>query len=169
MATKTTLMLKKGKGRGCDFTTTITVDKSPKKVFDAINNVRGWWSEDIEGSTDKLGALFKFRYEDYHLSTQKITELVPGKKVLWHVTDSRLSFVHDKTEWQGTDMIFEIARKDDKTQLRFTHRGLVPVLECYEMCRDGWNFYIKNSLRKLITTGKGKPELKEKEAGKKAA
>jgi uncharacterized protein YndB with AHSA1/START domain len=169
MVIRTTQMSKKDKVNDGDFTTTITVDRPPQKVFDAINNVRGWWSEEIDGSTDKLGALFKFHYEDFHLSTQKITELVPGKKVVWHVTDSRLNFVKDKTEWEGTDMVFEIAKKDDKTQLRFTHKGLVPSLQCYEMCSEGWSFYIKNSLRELITTGKGRPERKENGAGKKAA
>src|ERR1022692_1654927 len=54
-------------------------------------------------------------------STQQVTEFVPGKKVVWHVTDAELTFVKDKTEWIGTDIVFEIARKDGKTELRFTH------------------------------------------------
>jgi hypothetical protein len=76
-----------------NFTTTFSVDQSPEEVFHAINNVRGWWSEEIDGSTDKLGAEFKFHYKDLHRSTQKITELVPGKKVVWHVSDAQLNFV----------------------------------------------------------------------------
>ncbi len=133
------------------------------------SNVRGRWSEEIAGRTDKVGAEFKYRYKDLHLSTQKITELVPGKKVVWHVVNSRLGFVKDKTEWNGTDIVFKIAKKDDKTVLRFTHVGLVPGLECYDDCSDGWSFYIKDSLRSLIKTGKGEPIPKEKGAGKKAA
>ncbi len=168
MPSKTT-QIPKTKASDRDFTATITVDRSPKEVFDAINNVREWWSGEIDGSTDKLGAEFKYQYQDMHRSSQKITELVPGKKVVWHVVDSRLNFVKDKTEWNGTDIVFEIARKDDKTRLRFTHVGLVPALECYGACSEGWSFYIKDSLRKLIITGKGKPELKEKGVGKKAA
>ena len=168
MASKTTQM-QKGKVSDKDFTTTITVDKSPKEVFDAINDVRGWWSEEIDGRTDKVGAEFKYQYKDLHRSTQKITELVPGKKVVWRILDSRLDFVKDKTEWNGTDIVFKIARKGNKTELSFTHVGLVPGLECYGACSDGWSFYINDSLWSLIKTGKGQPDRKEKKAGKKAA
>jgi len=169
MALKTTKMLKKEKVNDRDFTAIITVARSPKEVFDAINNVRGWWSGEIDGSTDKLGAEFKYKYRDIHLSSQKITELVPGKKVVWHVLDSRLNFVEDKTEWNGTDIVFDIAKKDDKTELRFTHVGLVPALACYGDCSDAWGYYIKDRLKRLITTGKGQPHLKEKGYKKKAA
>ncbi len=144
-----------------DFTTTFSVDQSPEEVFDAINNVRGWWSEEIDGSTDKLGAEFKFHHKDLHRSTQKITEFVPGKKVVWHVSEARLNFVKNKTEWNGTEVVFEITRKDAKTELRFTHVGLVPAFECYGDCSGAWGFYINNSLRGLITTGKGQPALKD--------
>jgi hypothetical protein len=145
-----------------DYTTTFTVDQSPEEILDAVNNVRGWWSEEIDGSTDKLGAEFKFRHKDVHHSTQKIIELVPGKKVVWHVSDSRLNFVKDKTEWTGTDVVFEITRKEDKTELRFTHVGLVPAFECYGGCSGAWGFYVNDSLFSLITTGIGKPIQKEK-------
>jgi Activator of Hsp90 ATPase homolog 1-like protein len=143
------------------FTTSIAVDQSPEEVFDAVNNVRGWWSGEIEGSTDNLGAEFTYRYKGVHRSTQQITELVPGKKVVWHVSEARLNFVKDKTEWNGTDIVFEIARKGDKTELRFTHVGLVPAFECYGGCSGAWGFYINDSLRSLITTGKGDPNTKE--------
>ena len=140
------------------FTTSFMVDQSPQEVFDAINDVRGWWSGEIEGRTDKLGAEFTYRYKGLHRSTQKITELVPGKKVVWHVSDARLDFVKDKTEWNGTDIVFEIARKGDKTELRFTHAGLVPAFQCYGDCSGAWGFYVNDSLRSLVTTGKGKKE-----------
>jgi uncharacterized protein YndB with AHSA1/START domain len=166
------IMLKKQlnkKRSDLGLTMTVTVDRSPKEVFDAINSVRAWWSEDIHGSTDKLGATFTYRYKDMHRSNQTITELVPSKKVVWHVSDSQLNFVRDKGEWDGTDIVFEIARKGDRTELRFTHVGLVPALECYGACEQGWGYYIKNSLRSLIKTGEGRPDRKEEEAGKKAA
>lgn len=142
------------------FTTSITVDRSPREVFDAINDVRGWWSGEIDGITDRLGAEFTYRYKGLHRSTQKITELVPAKRVVWHVSDARLEFVEDKTEWNGTEIVFEIATKGDKTEVRFTHVGLVPRFECYGACSAGWGFYINDSLRSLIATGKGAPNPK---------
>ena len=140
-----------------NFTTTISVAQTPQEAFNAINNVRGWWSAEIDGSTDKLGAEFKFHHKDIHRSTQKITELVPGKKVVWHASDSQINFVKDKTEWKSTDVVFEISKKDGKAALRFTHVGLVPAIECYGDCSGAWGFYINDSLRSLITTGKGQP------------
>ena len=71
-----------------NFTTTFSVDKTPEEVFDALNNVRGWWSEGIDGSTDKLGAEFTYHYKDVHRCTIKITEFIPGKKVVWRVLDN---------------------------------------------------------------------------------
>jgi hypothetical protein len=144
-----------------NYTTTVSVNQSSKEVFDAITNVRAWWSGDIDGHTDKLGAEFTYRYQDLHRSTQKITELVPGKKVVWHVSDAKINFVEDKDEWNGTHIVFDIAPKGKKTELRFTHIGLVPKIECYGKCAGAWGFYINESLRSLITTGNGDPNDRE--------
>jgi hypothetical protein len=127
---------------GQNFTTSFTVDQTPEEAFAAINNVRGWWSEEIEGSTDKLGDEFSFHYQDVHRSKQKITE------------------------WKGTDITFDISKKGDKTEVRFTHVGLVPEYECYDPCSNAWGSYTKGSLRSLITTGKGQqPNRKNKGMG----
>ena len=142
-----------------NYTIAFTVNQTPQEAFAAINNVRGWWSEEIEGSTDTLGAEFKYHFKDIHRCKLKITELIPGKKVVWHVLDNHFNFTKDKTEWKGTDIAFEISRKGGKTEIRFTHVGLVPEYECYDACSEGWGFYINTSLRDLITTGKGQPNV----------
>jgi len=156
-----------------DFTTTILVDQTPKEAFNAINNVRGWWSEEIEGSTDRLNDVFKYHFEDIHRCQVKLIEVVPDKRVVWlvmenyfkpgifdggvHQPNSKDKFPNDKSEWTDTKISFEISKKNDKTQIRFTHLGLVPEYECFDVCSNGWTHYIRTSLRKLITTGKGEP------------
>src|ERR1700733_2540061 len=109
------------------YTTSFAVDQSPEEVFNAVNNVRGWWSGEIQGDTDKLGAEFRYRVQDVHRSTQKITEFIPGKKIVWHVVNGYVGFVKNKSEWKGTDIVFEVSKKGNKTEIRFTHRGLVPM------------------------------------------
>ena len=138
-----------------DFTTTILVDNSAKEVFNAINNVRGWWQGEIEGSTDKLNDEFTYRMKEFHFSKQKVVELIPNEKVGWLVTDSKLNFVTNKSEWTGTKIIFEISEINNKTQIRFTHFGLVPEFECFGGCSNGWSELVQKSLYSLITTGKG--------------
>jgi uncharacterized protein YndB with AHSA1/START domain len=141
------------------FTTSFTVDQTPDEVFAAINNVPGWWSGKIVGDTDRPGAEFTFRYKGVHKSTQQVTELVPGKKIVWHVTDAELTFVKESAEWVGTDIIFEIARKGGKTELRFTHVGLVPTFECYGGCSGAWRAFVNGNLCNLITRGENQPDV----------
>ena len=138
------------------FTTTFFVDQTPHEVFTAINNVRGWWQGEITGGTDKLNDEFDYRMEDIHYSRQKLVEVIPDKRVVWSVTDSQLSFIEDKDEWTNTRIIFDITEINNKTQVRFTHIGLVPAIECYDACSNAWEQLIQESLVSLITTGKGK-------------
>lgn len=143
------------------FTSTIVVDKSPKEAFDAINNVRGWWSEQIDGGTEHLNDEFTYRRLDLHSCKMRLTEVVPDKKVSWLVLDNNFNFTHDQSEWIGTKPTFEISKKDNKTEIRFTHEGLVPGHECYNICHDAWSFYIQKSLHNLIMSGKGEPNERE--------
>jgi Activator of Hsp90 ATPase homolog 1-like protein len=140
-----------------NFTTTLLVGQTPEEVFNAINNVRGWWSEEIEGGTEKLNDEFTYHYEDVHRCKVKLIEVIPGKKVVWLITDNYFNFTKDKSEWKGTKISFDISKKGNKTQLRFTHLGLVREYECFDICSNAWGQYIQHSLRNLITTGKGQP------------
>src|SRR5690349_17845872 len=103
-----------------NYTTSFTVDQTPEEVFAAINNVRGWWSDEVEGNTEKLGEEWAYHFEDVHRAKIKITEFVPNKKVVWLVLENYFNFTEDKTEWTNTEITFEIAQKGDQTELRFT-------------------------------------------------
>jgi len=144
-----------------NFTTTISVDQSPEEAFAAINNVRGWWSENIEGSTANPGDEWTYRYKDVHRCTMKVTEMAPNKRVAWLVVDNYFNFTQDRTEWTNTKIVFEISTRGNKTEVRLTHEGLVPAYECFDVCSNAWGSFVNGSLRSLIATGKGQPTRKD--------
>jgi hypothetical protein len=144
-----------------DFTTIISVDQTPEEAFNAINNVRGWWSEEIEGGTEKLNDEFNYHFRDVHICKMKIIESVPGERIVWLVLENYFNFIKDLNEWIDTKIIFEIADKNGKTEIRMTHQGLVPEYECFDICKNAWTQYIQESLFNLITTGQGQPNGNE--------
>jgi hypothetical protein len=143
-----------------NYTTTIEVASSAKEVFNAINDVTKWWSKDFEGNSAKLNDEFIINHPNQHYSKQKLVEVVPGIKLVWLVTESKLNWLNsNKEEWTNTKMIFDIGINGDKTVLRFTHEGLTPEKECYVLCEKGWNTIIKGCLFHLITFGEPSPEM----------
>jgi len=139
------------------FTATIEVAKTPQAVFKYItNDVAKWWGgKDLKGSSTYLHDEFIINHPNAHYSKQQLIEVIPGKKIVWLVTESTLYWLQkNKHEWTNTKMIFKIIAKEDKTVLHFTHQGLVPGMECYSMCHEGWNTVIKDYLFHLITDNK---------------
>lgn len=144
-----------------DFNTSILVDQSPRQVFLSVTNPRRWWSEEIEGPTERLNDEFTYHYADTHRCKMKLTEVVPDERVVWQVMENYFNFTTDKHEWAGTKIVFDISQEGGKTLLRFTHVGLTPAYECYDVCRKAWSTYVQKSLFNFITTGEGKPNPKE--------
>jgi hypothetical protein len=148
----------------------MTVDRTPEEVFEAITNVRGWWSENLIGDTAALHDEFVFTDDSKHpgeaardrkgirFARFQLTEVVPGRRMVWHVVDSDLTFIDDHDEWTGTNVVFDITTDAQGTTLHFTHEGLTAAESaCFEACSRGWTFYITKSLPQLITTGAGQP------------
>ena len=115
-----------------DYTTSFTVDQSPEEVFDSINDVRGWWSEEIDGSTDKLGAEFKYHYKDIHCCAFKITEFAPGKKVVWHILDNTLTLLRTRASGREQTLSLKLRRRMAKQKFTFTLRASagIRMLRC---------------------------------------
>jgi hypothetical protein len=139
------------------YTTSFSVDRTSDQVFSAINDVRGWWMTKVDGDNRQVGDEFSYRVPGVHFCKMRVTELVPGRTVVWQVVDNHMSFIEDQREWKGTEIRFELSEKDGATEVRFTHDGLVPSYECFDICRNAWTFYVGESLRKLAATGVGEP------------
>jgi activator of Hsp90 ATPase-like protein len=134
------------------YSTKFVVDGTPEQAFVTITSVRDWWP-DIEGNAEKIGDTFKHSFEDMHRCELVVKEMIPGQKIVWTVVDNYFGFTKDKTEWKGTDIVFEIARKGKKTEVKFTHVGLTPKYECYDLCSDAWSELLNDTLRDLIAAG----------------
>ena len=143
-----------------DYSTSIPTNATPKESFKCVNSVSKWWTENIEGSSQNPDGIFTVRFGTTW-KTFKIIEFVPDKKVVWQVTDCNMPWNKNKTEWKNTKIVWEVSKKDNKTQIRFTHLGLVPDFECFDACSNAWTDYLQNSLKNLITTGKGQPNPRE--------
>ena len=146
------------------YTTSFSVSRTPHAVFTAINDVRGWWEETIAGRTHEIGDEFTHWVPGVHYARIRVTELLPGKRVVWKVLDNWMSFIGDQSEWNGTEIRFDLSAAEGGTDVLFTHIGLVPSYECFYVCRDAWSVYINESLRSLIETGVGKPTPNPEEA-----
>lgn len=140
-----------------DYTASFAVNQSPAHVFAAINDVRGWWGTDVEGANGHVGDEFTYRVQDIHYSKIRVVERVENQRIVWLVLDNHMSFVQDQSEWVGTRIIFEIEDRGQATEVRFTHQGLTPVYECYDVCSDAWGSLMRSSLPDFITTGRGHP------------
>jgi len=143
------------------FTTTLSVGATPDQAFEAINDVRGWWSQDVDGRTDTVGAEFAYRGNldgrNVHRAQIRVTELVPGERVEWHVLDNWMAFIDDQSEWTDTRIVFEISPTAGGSEIRFSHLGLTTAYECYDACFSAWTFFLQDSLRALINAGHGDP------------
>jgi hypothetical protein len=140
-----------------DYQAGITAKATAKQAFESVNRVRDWWAKDFTGNSQKLNDVFSVRFGETFV-TFKLVEVIPDKKIVWLVTDCHLHWLDDKKEWKDTTIIFEIKEQDGLTKIDMKHIGLVPGIACYNDCKKGWDGFIKGSLLKLITAGKGNPE-----------
>lgn len=138
-----------------NFTTTIVIAKDKMEVFNAICMPQNWWSGEVVGQALNLNDEFTYKFKDFHLSTQRVSTLIPGKKVVWDVVESVINYAEDKKEWTGTQIVFEIFEERGQTKLLFTHLGLVPEIQCFDSCSNSWTQLVHQSLSSLIITGKG--------------
>ena len=140
-----------------DFDYSLLVKASAKEAMKKISQVNLWWAKNFKGKAAKLNDMFSVYFGDTFVDF-KISEVIPGKKIIWLVTDCNLGWIKDKKEWKNTEVIWALTEKDGKTQIDFVHKGLTPESECYESCKPGWTGHLKGSLVKLINDGKGNPE-----------
>ena len=137
-----------------DYQKTFTTETNAKKAFENIVNVGGWWTNSFKGSAKNVNDEFSVNFGATWVKF-KVVESIPYKKLTWLVTSCHLDWIKNKTEWDGTKIVWNISEENNKTKVEMTHVGLIPGVECYSNCESGWNQYTGESLPQLIATGKG--------------
>jgi activator of Hsp90 ATPase-like protein len=140
-----------------NYSKTITAKITASEAANRISRVSDWWAKNVKGASQKLGDTFTVDFGE-KFADFKIVELIPGKKIVWLVTNCNQHWIPDITEWNNTQVMWEISTDNKTTTVRMTHVGLVPANQCYENCEQGWNFYVGQSLLKLLTENKGLPD-----------
>lgn len=140
-----------------NYQSSFTVQHTAREAFDCITRVSDWWTCNLEGNSAVLNDVFTVRFGETW-ATIKLIEVTPDRKIVWQVLDCYLHFLRDKTEWKDTRIVWEISWDTNGTKVKMTHEGLVPEIECYDNCVDGWDHYVKKSLFQLLTEGKGLPD-----------
>lgn len=145
-----------------DFQFSLLISAPIHEVFNALTiGIHQWWTEDVEGSANKKGDEFKIRFGST-FKTMSVSDIIPDQLVVWtciqaHINNPKLK---DKSEWVGTNIVWDLKEERHQTRLLITHFGLTEEFECYDICKQGWVFYIRESLLPWLTTGKGKPDKK---------
>ncbi|MFB9842405.1 SRPBCC family protein [Mucilaginibacter ginsenosidivorans] len=138
-----------------NFTISISAGISAEEAIKKISNVPAWWGITFSGNSEKQNDQFVVKMGGDSFFDFTVTELIPGKRVVWSITDCNMPWYSDKKEWANTRLIFDLKETGGATALTFTHDGLTPDVECYNDCAPGWTHWIKTSLFSYFTTGQG--------------
>ncbi|HTK07412.1 MAG TPA: SRPBCC domain-containing protein [Ktedonobacteraceae bacterium] len=135
----------------------ITANISPAEAFEKISRVSEWWSKNFAGTSQKPEDVFTVRFSSGDMYKAKVSEILPDHKIIWEFIDAYQGWVKNPTEWVGTKIIWEIMPQKDSVEVKMTHIGLAPELECFHQCTKGWNYLMLESLLKFLNEGQGHP------------
>ena len=138
----------------------LLLSASPAAVYQALTTqqgLRNWWTETCEIS-NAIGGRSSFHFTRSR-KVMQIESLVPDRELRWRCVEAHIEMpeLRHKDEWVGMHIIFKLSPQDGgRTWLDFEHVGLTPAVQCFDVCRDGWNQFL-GSLQSLVETGQGKP------------
>ena len=140
------------------YSTEILIAAKPEAVYQAITKkVDKWWTE-LSNRAEQVGDQLAVRFEKTTTWVMTVIEASPSRSLAWKVAEAN----HDvegqtkRDEWKGTTIKWQIAGNDMGSKVTLAHQGLVPALECYEMCEAGWDYFL-GSLKSFLETGQGYP------------
>lgn len=143
---------------GRSYSTDILTSARPESVYDAITkHIDEWWTE-LSNQALQVGDQLIVRFERTTSWVMTVSEALPSQSLVWKVAEANhdLEGLTTGDEWTGTTIMWTIAGNNAGSKVTLTHDGLVPELQCYEICESGWGHFL-TSLKSYLDTGKGHP------------
>jgi uncharacterized protein YndB with AHSA1/START domain/ketosteroid isomerase-like protein len=143
------------------FTADVRYAASAAAVYDALatpGGTRGWWSTD--GDSDAAttpGQHVRLNWSDDDHVVFCVDAAERPTALRWTCVAQHDRNLPRPDEWVGTHVIFTLTADGDGTLLHFEHQGLTRKLDCFGQCRDGWDFFLRRSVRQLVELGHGLP------------
>jgi len=123
------------------YTKTLTLAAACEEVFAALTDpdqITVWWSAtSTTGSGQAGGELCITFGTEEQPTVMRLLAAHSPHVVEWEVTASPLV-----PDWEGTQPTFTMAPAGNGCRLNFTHHGLVPALECFELCNVDWGRFL---------------------------
>jgi len=148
------------------YTREIIVSNTPSAAYRALTSeFNKWWTDSSDPVTAE-GDTVMFRFDPTYW-TMRATKLMPDINVELECIEAH--HIHEglpasiRKEWEGTKLKWNIQQQEDNTKISFVHEGLVPSLDCYEICEMGWDHFFVNSLKNYLDGGEGDPGAIEEE------
>ena len=142
------------------YTREIVVSNTPSAAYLALTSEFDKWWTASSSPVNAVGDTVTFRFDTTDW-TMRATKLVHEKSVELECVEAH--HVHEglpasiRKEWEGTKLKWNIQQQGNKTKISFVHEGLVPSLDCYEICEMGWDHFFVNSLKNYLDRGEGNP------------
>lgn len=144
------------------YTTTVLIKGTKEQVFNAISkNIEKWWGK-TDNSVSSVDEDFTTSFDNTYWKF-KISEYKPNTKIVWKCIEAKhihTGYSDIEKEWEGTFVVWTLKEKSqNETILHFAHNGLIPTLNCYDICFPAWENFVTKSLKQYVETGIGIPYL----------
>jgi uncharacterized protein YndB with AHSA1/START domain len=138
-----------------DYAARLALGAPPARAFEALTTLEGlggWWTPTVSGNPLAPGRVtFGFDGLDETI-VMRVDEAVAARRVVWTCLRN-----DGHPEWIGTRIVFQLEdARDGDSVLLFRHEGLLPLLDCYDVCETGWDHFLV-SLADYAATGSGSP------------
>lgn len=143
-----------------NYKTQIETKANIKICFNSVSKeINKWWGK-TDNSTSKIGDEFSIFFGETEWRF-RVKEYLPFEKITWHCI--RANHAHGKMadikeEWLNSEVNWNFIDNHGKTKISFVHIGLVPELNCFDVCKSGWDYFISTSLKNYLDTGEGNPQ-----------